>query len=110
MITDFKCNVMKIDLKPNELVVKAGDTKFLNGKDVNGKLVITNQRVYFIAKKLEDNHYNREIQPTEIREVMPFNTFAILPNGLNVVTKAGEELKFKVKNRQSWENLINRMY
>jgi hypothetical protein len=101
---------MKIDLKPNELVVKAGDTKFLNGKDVNGKLVITNQRVYFIAKELRDKNYNREIQPTEIREVMPFNTFAILPNGLNVVTKAGEELKFKVKNRQSWENLINRMY
>ena len=101
---------MKIDLKPNELVVKAGDTKFLNGKDVNGKLVITNQRVYFISKELTDNHYNREIQPTEIREVMPFNTFAILPNGLNVVTKEGEELKFKVKNRQSWENLINRMY
>ena len=34
---------MKIDLKPNELVVKAGDTHFLNGKDVKGKLIVTNQ-------------------------------------------------------------------
>lgn len=101
---------MKIDLKANELVVKAGDSKFLNGKDVGGKLIVTNQRVYFISKDRADKNYDREIQPTEIREVMPFNTFAIIPNGLNLVTKSGEEFKFKVKNRSSWEMLINKMY
>ncbi len=101
---------MKVDLKANELVVKAGDSKFLNGKDVNGKLIATNQRLYFVAKDADDNSYNQEIQPTEIKEVLPFNTFAIVPNGLNVITKSGEELKFKVKNRKSWELEINKMY
>ena len=101
---------MKVDLKANELVVKAGDSKFLNGKDVSGKLVVTNQRLYFFAKESADNTYNREIQPSEIREVLPFNSFGIIPNGLNVVTKTGDDLKFKVKNRRSWEVLINKMY
>ena len=101
---------MKIDLKPNELVVKAGDSQFLNGKDVKGKLIVTNQRLYFEAIAQTDKHYNQEIQPTEIREVLPFNTFAFLGNGLNIVTKDGQELKFKVKKRKSWEMLINKMY
>lgn len=101
---------MKIDLKPNELVVKAGDSQFLNGKDVKGKLIVTNQRLYFEAIAATDRNYSREIQPSDIREVMPFNTFAFISNGLNIVTKNGEELKFKVKKRSSWENLINKMY
>jgi len=101
---------MKIDLKPNELVVKAGDSLFLNGRDVKGKLIVTNQRVYFEAIHQEDKHYSKEIQPADIREVLPFNSFAIIPNGLNIVTKQGEELKFKVKKRKSWEVLINKMY
>ncbi len=101
---------MKVDLKANELVVKAGDSKFLNGKDVKGKLIVTNQRIYFLAKYELDKTYNQEIQPAEIKEVLPFNSFAIIPNGLNVVTKTGDSLKFKVKNRKSWEQLINKMY
>lgn len=101
---------MKIDLKPNELVVKAGDSQFLNGKDVKGKLIVTNQRLYFEAIAQQDKHYSQEIEPSDIREVLPFNTFAIMANGLNIVTKEGEELKFKVKKRKAWEALINKMY
>ena len=101
---------MKIDLKANEQVIKAGHSKFINGKDVEGKLIVTNQRIYFIAANSINTEYNREIKPVNIREVMPFNTFAFISNGLNVVTKEGTELKFKVKNRKSWEQLINKMY
>ena len=101
---------MKIDLKPNELVVKAGDTFFLNGKDVKGKLIVTNQRLYFEAIEQGDKSYNQEIQPSTIREVLPFKTGFLQSNGLNIITKNGEELKFKVKDRKSWELLINKMY
>lgn len=101
---------MKIDLKPNELVVKAGDTLFLNSKDVKGKLIVTNQRLYFEAIESNDKKYNQQIEPSNIREVLPFNSFAFLPNGLNIVTKEGEELRFKVKKRKAWEALINKMY
>jgi hypothetical protein len=101
---------MKIDLKPNELVVKAGDTEFLNGKDVKGKLIVTNQRLYFEAVATEDKHYNQEILPAEIREVLPFKSSIFFSNGLNIVRKDGEELRFRVKKRSSWEMLINKMY
>jgi len=101
---------MKINLKPNELVVKAGNTYFLNGKDVKGKLIVTNQRLYFEAIEHDDKSYNQEIQPSNIREVMPFKTSFFTSNGLNIVTKEGEELKFKVKDRKAWELLINKMY
>lgn len=101
---------MKIDLKPNELVVKAGDSLFLNAKDVKGKLIVTNQRLYFEAIQEGDKHYNQEIQPANIQEVLPFNSYSIIPNGLNIVTKNGEELRFKVKKRKTWEVLINKMY
>lgn len=101
---------MKIDLKANEQVIKAGSSKFINGKTIEGKLVVTNQRIYFVATDYRNNDYNQEIKPVNIKEVMPFNTLAFIENGLNVVTKEGIELKFKVKNRKSWELLINKMY
>ncbi|MBS3771007.1 MAG: GRAM domain-containing protein [Bacteroidales bacterium] len=100
---------MKVNLKPNEIVVKAGDSQHLNGKGkITGKLILTNQRVYF--KSPEKSEYNMEIVPTEIEEVIFFNTGAFSSNGLNIVTRAGEELKFKIKQRDSWGKAINQMY
>ncbi|MBS3774512.1 MAG: hypothetical protein KGY70_04965 [Bacteroidales bacterium] len=100
---------MKVNLKPNEIVVKAGDSQHLNGKGkITGKLILTNQRVYF--KSPEKSEYNMEIVPTEIEEVIFFNTSAFSSNGLNIVTRAGEELKFKIKQRDSWGKAINQMY
>jgi len=101
---------MKIDLQPNELVVKAGDTQFLNGKKVDGKLIVTNQRIYFEAIHDDDKHYNIRIDPETIREVLPFNSYVILPDGLNIVRKNGDQFRFRVKKRGSWESMINRMY
>lgn len=101
---------MKIDLKPNELVVKAGDSVLLNGKNIKGKLIVTNQRLYFEAVENEQKRYSQEIHPSVIREVLPFKTSFFQSNGLNIVTKNNGEIKFKVSNRKSWELLINRMY
>ena len=100
---------MKIDLKPNELVVKAGDTKHLPGDNpVDGKLILTNQRVYF--KSPEQSGYNLEIMPHDIAEVIFFNTGIFSANGLNIITKKGRELKFKIKQRDAWGKAINQMY
>ncbi len=100
---------MKIDLKPNEVVVKAGDTQHLNSHEtVGGKLILTNQRVYF--KSEEKNEYNMEIMPKEIEEIMYFKTNFLSPNGLNIITKEGKQLKFKIKKRDSWGKAINQMY
>ncbi|NJN26423.1 MAG: hypothetical protein HC819_10820 [Cyclobacteriaceae bacterium] len=101
---------MKIQLKANELVVKAGNSRLLNARAVDGKLIVTNQGLYFVAKAQVDQHYNMNVSPEEISELIPFNTWSIIPNGLSLVKKSGERLRFKVKNRRSWETLINKMY
>lgn len=101
---------MKIDLQPNEMVVKAGDSTFLNGQKVPGKLIITNQRIYFISIEMEHLAYNQKVEPSDIKEVLPFKTGFFSSNGLNIVTKGGKELMFSVKERPAWEQMINKMY
>ncbi len=100
---------MKIDLKPNELVVKADDSQHIYKESkVLGKLILTNQRIYFHSPGNTD--YDMEIHPSEIEEVMYFNTNLFSSNGLNIITKEGNELKFKIKKRDSWGKAINQMY
>ena len=102
--------VMKIDLKPNEQVVKAGDSQYMNGSKVDGKLILTNQRIYFKSKTESNSAYNMEIIPVDIKEVIPFKTGFFSNNGLNIVKKDGDELNFKIKDRDTWCKLVNQMY
>ena len=92
---------MKIDLKENEMVVKASDTKYLNGAKVSGKMILTNQRIYFKVKDQINENYEMEITPAEIREVIPFKTGLFSNDGLNIVTKEGSELTFSIDKRNS---------
>ncbi len=102
---------MVVDLKANELVLKASDSNLFAGKtNVDGKLILTNQRVYFKTKDTESDQYNLEILPNEIEEILYFNTMKIFPNGLNIITKEGKELKFKIGKRNSWGKALNQIY
>ena len=102
---------MVVPLKANELVVKAGDsTYFIEDEKITGKLVLTNQRIYFVSTNGHAGSHNLEILPSDIQEVIFFNTHKILPNGLSVMLKSGEERKFSVKKRNEIGTLINRMY
>lgn len=102
---------MVVDLKANELVLKAGDTNyFAEEKNVDGKLILTNQRVYFKTKEDELSKYNLEILPSQIQEILYFNTMKIFPNGLNIILKEGKELKFKIGKRNSWGKVLNKIY
>jgi hypothetical protein len=102
---------MRIDLKPNEVVVKAGNSDRLdNGSKVDGKFIVTNQRIYFKCLNGHAEKYDLEITPAQIREVHFFNTGFLSPNGLNLILKGGEEIKFRIKQRNSFGELINRMY
>ncbi len=101
---------MVVDLKANEVVTKAGDVKFFAPEaQVKGKLILTNQRLYF--KTLEDTYmdYNMEILPTDIRELTFFKTKLIFQNGLSLVTRNGLHLKFLVKGRDAWSKMINKL-
>jgi hypothetical protein len=101
---------MTIELYANEVVTKAGNAQYVNTEDqVKGKLILTNQRIYFKPSTVKKNGYNLEIEPKDIQELMYFKTRMFLQNGLNLVTKEGKELKFIVKNRDAWSQMINRM-
>ncbi len=102
---------MKIDLKPNEMVVKAGNSDRLeNGSKIDGKFIVTNQRIYFKGLNGNAGKYDLEIMPSDIREVHFFNTGFLSPNGLNLILKGGLEFRFRVKQRNSFGELINSMY
>lgn len=102
---------MVVDLKANEVVTKAGDVQFYAPESqVKGKLILTNQRIYFKSQEDMYKEYNLEIMPSDIRELLYFKTKMFFQNGLNLVTKNGLQLKFVVKNRDSWSQMINRMY
>ncbi len=38
------------------------------------------------------------------------NTMKVFPNGLNIVTKEGKELKFIIGKRNSWSKALNQIY
>ena len=102
---------MTVKLYENETVLKAADTSYVDSSaQVDGKLILTNQRIYFKTMTEEKKDIDFEILPSQIKEVMYFNTWKIIPNGLSVVTKEGKEIKFLVKNRDQWCTMINRMY
>jgi hypothetical protein len=101
---------MKIDMNPNEMVIKAGDSNHLsNSSSIKGKLILTNQRIYFRSENNGHAHTNVEICPEEIKDVMFYNNRLLFSNGLNIITKDGTENKFLVKNRSDWSELIVRM-
>ena len=102
---------MTIDLYANEVVTKAGDAQYIFiDKQIKGKLILTNQRIYFKALNETKVEHNMEIEPKDIQELLYFKTKMFIQNGINVVTKEGKELKFLVKNRNSWTQMINKMY
>ena len=62
---------MVVDLKANELVLKASDSNyFAEEANVDGKLILTNQRVYFKTKEDKNSGYNLEILPNQIKEIL----------------------------------------
>jgi hypothetical protein len=102
---------MVVNFKANEQVVKAGDSTYhTETEKIQGKLIVTNQRVYFISENGNAGKYDVEILPTDIREIIYFSSNIFSPNGLNVVMKNGGILKFTLKKRDEIALLINKMY
>ncbi len=111
MLLTFNLISMTLDLKANEMVIKAADSRHITEEaSVKGKFIVTNQRIYFISKDNRQALLNREILPEEILEVIYINGNMLFSKGLNVVTKQGGNLKFIMKKRNEFGELINKMY
>jgi len=102
---------MTVKLYPNEIVLKAGDTnQMFEDQKVNGKLIVTNQRIYF--KTLDEimDKFNFEILFDNILEVIFYNKNLSFIKGINVVTRDGKSHTFPLKKRDEIGQLINKMY
>ncbi len=102
---------MTVKLNSNEVVLKAGDTnQVVDNKTIEGKLIVTNQRLYFKTLKEETEKFNLEILFDNILEVIYFSKGLFSVKGLNVVTRDGKSLSFPLKKRDEFGQLINKMY
>jgi hypothetical protein len=102
---------MTVKLNANEVVLKAGDTnQVIDNKTIEGKLIVTNQRIYFKALREEAENFNLEILFDNILEVIYFSRGLFAVKGLNVVTRDGRNLSFPLKKRDEIGQLINSMY
>jgi hypothetical protein len=106
-----KVKIMTVKLSPNEVVLKAGDTnQVVDNVTVEGKLIVTNQRLYFKTLKEETERFNLEILFENIREVIYFSKGLFSTKGLNVITNDGSCFSFPLKKRDEFGLLINKMY
>lgn len=102
---------MTVKLNPNEVVLKAGDTnQVVDDKKIEGKFIVTNQRIYFKTAEAETERFNLEILFENIREIIYYSKGLFSAKGLNVVTVDGLTLSFPLKERDEFGKLINKMY
>ena len=94
---------MKIDLKSNEVVIRAANTLHTTGtSESKGKLIMTNQRIYFKSLGSPSGIHDLELLPGEIKDILLYNVLRIIPRGFDLVTTDGRQLRFALKNRNEW--------
>ncbi len=103
---------MTVKLNANEVVLKAGDTnQVVDNSTIEGKLIVTNQRIYFKSLSEETDKFNLEILFENILEVIYYSKGLLFGvKGLNVVTRDGKSHTFPLKKRDEIGQLINKMY
>jgi long-subunit acyl-CoA synthetase (AMP-forming) len=102
---------MTVKLNANEIVLKAGDTnQVIENQKVDGKLIVTNQRIYFKPLDELKDRLNIEILFENIMEVIFYNKSLSFVKGINVITRDGKSHSFPLKKRDEIGQLINRMY
>lgn len=119
-------NDLSIDLYENERILEQGNAIFVNGfipglpffesreTGLDGKMIITNQRVYFKSKKhlLLRDLLKQEfsINLADVSSVEQENLFFILPFFIVLKLNYGSTLKFSFGfSRSKWFDTLKRM-
>ena len=109
-VIKYECE-MTVKLYPNEVVIKAGDTnQVVDNSTIEGKLIVTNQRLYFKTLNEEVEKFNLEIFFENILEVIFYSKGLFAVKGINVVTRDGKSHCFPLRKRDEIGQLINKMY
>ena len=102
---------MTVKLNANEVVLKAGDTnQVVDNQTIDGKLIVTNQRIYFRTVEEKTNIFNLEILFENILDVIFYSKGLFQAKGLNIVTRDGRSFSFPLKKRDEIGQLISRMF
>ena len=102
---------MTVKLNANEVVLKAGDTnQVVDNQTIDGKLIVTNQRIYFRTVEEKTNIFNLEILFENILDVIFYSKGLFQAKGLNIVTRDGRNFSFPLKKRDEIGQLISRMF
>ena len=101
---------MKLQLQPNEQVIKASDSnQLLEENLINGKLVLTNQkRLYFKCQREVNDKFDKTLNTRDISDVMYFKA-GLFSKGLRLITVEGDDLRFKLKGLDSWIKALSGM-
>ncbi|MBU6154309.1 MAG: hypothetical protein KGP28_08420 [Bdellovibrionales bacterium] len=103
---------MKTLLRNNEQIVKKGVANLQKGfETVGGSLILTNQRLVFEPHKINVQRGPIEIEIHSIQAVAKvwtkfLNLIPLIPNSLEVHTRAGQKFRFVLFGRDSWKREI----
>ena len=91
----------------NQEVFNVSANLFRGIESVGGKMKITNTELIFEPHKVNVQKGPLSINIQDIKEVEKRNTLLLVPNGLKVIVKSGEEYKFVVNNRGKIMDYLN---
>lgn len=76
---------------------------------VGGRLAVTNERIVHVPHKMNIQSGMISITIPEIQFVTTYNQFGILPTGILLKTKSGDEYRFVVWGRMKLIHAINEL-
>lgn len=91
----------------NEEVIHDGPANhFLKREGVGGWLFLTSRRVLFISHSVNFQPHALSIELADISNALPVLTLGVIPNGLRILTRSGDDERFVVQDRKTWCNEI----
>ena len=105
---------MKIELRPNEKLIKQSGANLQRGVEtVGGRLFLTDQRLYFDTHPFNFASGPEEIELNKIMSTPPTWTMflgfiPIFPNSLRIAVRDGSHYDFVVFGREQWKAEIDR--
>ena len=94
---------MNIELRNNEGVIKQGSANHWQGWEaVGGRLFLTGQRLIFRSHTFNVQRHETSIELEEVAFVKSRNNFLLVPNGMSIFLRNGQEERFVIWGRRDW--------
>jgi len=94
---------MNIELRNDETLIKQGSANHWQGWEaVGGNLFLTDQRLIFKSHRLNVQRHETSIELEEVAFVKSRNNFLLVPNGMSILLRNGQEERFVIWSRKDW--------